>query len=381
MQALNPQRHRAAWSLAVLVLLMMGVWAVLQPSPVAPASAGQQHAFERARLLDLLEDGQNLDKNWLTKAKLATADLNKADEPLRRDLLQAWTQLLADVEAVQSPASQVLQLENIAKSRALLQPYLKNSHAETSKLANELDGHLKALLHHAPANSGAAHLITSWQSLDEITDHTDLIQVIITGMRRLSQSGSSSHEPKFSLGLFSQLSVTFPTAVGREFENIAKRLVQRRWAMLYLLEKASPASALTLSQPPVSMAWGMLLLAVVGLIGVVLLVRQQGQIQDWQHQAQLAVQTAEALQERLRQAQVRESEPQAQDPSAAAIGLPQNFAHDLSDLRGRIKHIQLRFDTGQSLDAAVQDLVLVDERLIRWERALAESGPRGAADV
>lgn len=378
MQSSNLLRYWAIWIFAgAVMLLMMLTSAMLQPREV-PSARLDHNDLPRQTLMSLLQDAEILDKTWLSRATQGATLFSNAVPPVDKDLQGAWKELLDDAQSLMGPASQVLNPENIVRSQGLLQPYLKNTHAETSKLARELDGHLRALMAYAPAHTGASQLNMTWQNLAAITDHTDQIQMIISGMRRLSQTNGVASDAKFSISLFTQLSVTFPTVVGREFENIAKRLVQRRWAMLYQLEKVgTPVVTVQVQQPP-SSHWWLLSMALIGLIGVFFLISQQRQIGHWQHQLQLESKNVLALQGRLLQSESNQFQRQESAPVSTGALLPQNFARDVSDLRGRIKAIQLRFDTGQALDAAVQDLALMDDRLANWEQVLPKTDSRGA---
>jgi hypothetical protein len=119
----------------------------------------------------------------------------------------------------------------------------------------------------------------------------------------------------------------------------------------------------------------------LGALGLLLLLRAQRKQSQTNQALDQASQNAQVMQDqctRLSRAleQLESAQPAQQVPRPGASDIP--FANALPDLRGRIKRVQWRFDSGQSLELAQQDLAIVEDKLRQWEehlKWLAKEGP------
>jgi hypothetical protein len=114
-------------------------------------------------------------------------------------------------------------------------------------------------------------------------------------------------------------------------------------------------------------------LLLLGGLGLLLLLREQRKQSQTSQAMHQASQYAQALQDQcskltrsLEQLESAKHDQPAPRPGASDIP----FANALPDLRGRIKRVQWRFDSGQALELAQQDLAIVEDKLRQWEEHL-----------
>lgn len=372
MSALNLSRYGMAWAFGSMVLMvyLLSQWGVEPQQVQSPATVHKPAQTARTNMERLLAKERRLDNDWLTQARQWSGD-EPATESMAQTLQPGWYSLLDDVVVLQQHAVVVLQTAKIQKVRQMLLPYLVNPNIETSTLTKQLDEHLQSLLRLAPSGSDEPTLILDWTNLEQVTQEMDRIQALLVGFRRMSLVGTLPDNAKLSMRVFAQLSLTFPTARVTEFSSTAKRLMPRRWELLYQLEKLrrDEAPLAAIAVPPTSIIGGAWEVALAGMMGLILLVWAQHQTVKWQKRAQLEARTVQVLKGQLSE----HSQTQTETFKSSAVtseDLVLKLANELPDVRGRIKSVRLRFDSGQSLDTAAQDLTLIDDKLAQWDLAL-----------
>ena len=322
-----------------------------------------------------LADEQVITTPWLAAARQLVPDL-KDGNAAHQNVMTLWSQQLDDVDALLKNAVKVLNPDQIQMLRVLLHPQLDAKHTQTQLLTKQLDAKLLHLLDAGAPPGQSKPMPLTWQRLERLHADLRLIMDTVRELRLLSYSRQVAYEDKLSLSFFNQMAVTFPSEAVRDMEAQAQRMTQRRWSLLQLLDKHEVPSApgVTASKWDV---WVVLWL-VFCLLGVGWLWRQQKDTVRWQHQHQLAAQTVDALQVQLRQLQENAThktaeQPPAPPPSVAASpSWAQDIRRDLPGMRARLKNIQLRFDSGQSLETAMQDVRILDDQLQRWDALLTQ---------
>ena len=374
------------YALAFLMLLLAGV--ILSTQPDAPQAKQPETPSDPARsaLIELLQDERIPDKAWLLKAR-QWPENGTVSEATRQAMGDVWPLLLKDVELMQTLAPPLMQTGRMQKLREQLKPYLSAAHPPSRALINQFDQQIQQQLRDMPSEGVVVGQPLAWTTLERVAWDMGDIQDTLRNLRRSALDSAIPDASKLTQRFFIDLSWVFPTAEVREFQNTANRAVQRRWALLYQLEKNRPQSA---PLPPVeapappSGIQSQITLLLLGALGLLLLLRaqhKQTQVSQALHQAS---QSAQALQDQctklthsLEQLESAQAAQQAPQPAASDI----LFTNAVPDLRGRIKRVQWRFDSGQSLELAQQDLAIVEDKLSQWEehlKRLAEQSPGGA---
>jgi hypothetical protein len=295
-----------------------------------------------------------------------------------------WPLLLKDVELMQTLAPPLMQTGRMQKLREQLKPYLSAAHPPSRALINQFDQQIQQQLRDMPSEGVVVGQPLAWTTLERVAWDMGDIQDTLRNLRRLALDSAIPDASKLTQRYFIDLSWVFPTAEVREFQNTANRAVQRRWALLYQLEKNRPQAAFTPSvdapQPPSGFNHQITLL-LLGALGLLLLLRAQRKQSQTKQALDQSSQYAQTLQDQCTRLsrtleQLESAQPAQQVPRPGASDIP--FANALPDLRGRIKRVQWRFDSGQSLELAQQDLAIVEDKLRQWEehlKWLAEEGP------
>lgn len=373
------------YALAFLMLLLASV--ILSTPTDALRARPQETPSDpvRGALIELLQDGRVPDKAWLLNARQWPGDGTLSDAT-RQAMGDEWSLLLKDVELMQTLAPPLMQKARMQKLRDQLKPYLSAEHPPSRALINKFDQQIQQQLRDMPSGGVADGQPLAWTTLERVAWDMGDIQDSLRDLRRLALDNAVPNASKLSQRFFIDLSWVFPTAEVREFQNTASRAVQRRWALLYQLEKNRPPSATPPSveapQPPAGFK-RQITLFLLGALGLLLLLRAQRKQSQTSQALHQASQYAQALQDQctklthaLEQLESAQSDHPAPPPRASEIP----FANALPDLRGRIKRVQWRFDSGQSLELAQQDLAIVEDKLRQWEehlKWLAEQSPGG----
>lgn len=371
------------YALALVILLMVGVSLSTQTdAPQARPQAGPSDPV-RSALIALLQDERVPDKAWLINARQWPGN-GAVTDATRQVMGDLWPLLLKDVDLMQTLAPPLMQTARMQKLRDQLKPYLSAEHPPSRALINQFDQQIQQQLRDMPSGSVADGQPLSWTTLERVAWDMGDIQDTLRNLRRLALDSAVPNASKLSQRVFIDLSWVFPTADVREFQNTANRAVQRRMALLYQLEKNRPqaASAPSVEAPqPTAGFTSQLTLLLLGGLGLLLLLREQRKQSQTNQALDQASQYAQALQDQctkltrtLEQIESAQPAQQVQRPDASDIP----FANALPDLRGRIKRVQWRFDSGQSLELAQQDLTIVEDKLRQWEehlRWLAVNGP------
>jgi hypothetical protein len=371
------------YALALVMLLLAGV--SLSTQTDAPQARQQETPSDpvRGALIELLQDERVPDKAWLLKARQWPGNGTVTDAT-RQAMGDLWPLLLKDVELMQTLAPPLMQTARMQKLRDQLKPYLSAEHPPSRALINQFDQQIQKHLRDMPSEGVADGQPLAWTTLERVAWDMGDIQDTLRNLRRLALDSAIPDASKLTQRYFIDLSWVFPTAEVREFQNTANRAVQRRWALLYQLEKNRPQAAFTPSvdapQPPSGFNHQITLL-LLGALGLLLLLRAQRKQSQTNQALDQASQNAQVMQDqctRLSRAleQLESAQPAQQVPRPGASDIP--FANALPDLRGRIKRVQWRFDSGQSLELAQQDLAIVEDKLRQWEehlKWLAEEGP------
>jgi hypothetical protein len=373
------------YALALVLLLMVGVSLSTQiDAPQAKPQAGPSDPV-RSALIELLQDERVPDKAWLLNARQwpGNGTVTDATSQVMGDL---WPLLLKDVELMQTLAPPLMQTARMQKLRDQLKPYLSAEHPPSRASINQFDRQIQQQLRDMPSEGVADGQPLSWTTLERVAWDMGDIQDTLRNLRRLALDSAGPNASKLSQRVFIDLSWVFPTAEVREFQNTANRAVQRRWALLYQLEKNRPQTASTPSvdapQPPSGFNHQITLL-LLGALGLLLLLRAQRKQSQTNQALDQSSQYAQTLQDqctRLSRAieQLESAQPAQQVPRPGASDIP--FANALPDLRGRIKRVQWRFDSGQSLELAQQDLAIVEDKLRQWEEHLKWLAVKGPED-
>lgn len=376
------------YSVLVLVSLIALSWGVLSGKPQqVPELPVQAEVTEPARdlLLKFLDDEAVLDQRWQEQA-LKWPDVQGVSDQTLKMSASTWPVLLRDMELFVRQSRPVLSTAQIRKLRDAFEPHEGFRNAELRPLVKDFGQRLEALLAHQK-DQGAEQLVLTWQNTPDVVEQLVRIQDLVRELRKFSRSKAAPGEPRLSNALFSQMSVTFPTAAVRDFQATANRLLQSRWTLLYQLEKNRPPSP-----PPVIMpnaggsdnltGWAMVAMAIAGLVGTLFLaVSRRLLIQAQTRSAQ----RGQALQElQARWAQHEEASARQQQDRQSNAQMLAQLNRDLAEIQGRVKTAQLRFDSGQMLDLSSEELALVDEKLAHWLRVLSpvvHSGASGERDV
>lgn len=377
--------YKSVW----LYLLVFLALLLVQISPSSRTDTTAIQAEEapsdpvRLALNQLLQDERVPDKAWLSNARQWPGN-GTASDATRQAMDPLWSLLLQDVELMQPLAPPLMQADRMRKMREQLKPYLSAAHAPSRNLIIQFDKQIEQLLLDIPSGAGAEGQPLTWATLERVAWDMGDIQDTLRSLRRLALDSSIPDSSKPSQRLFIDLSWVFPTAEVREFQNIANRAIQRRWALLYQLEKSrpQPTTSPTVDGTKVSARLsGQVALVLLSLVGVLLLARESHRPSQSTQALDLANQKAQTLEDRCAQLttaleQLKSNPPAPQESKPAVADL--SFVNELPDLRGRLKRIQWRFDSGQSLELAQQDLTVVEDKLREWEehlKALTAQGP------
>lgn len=371
--------------LAFLMLLLVGV--SLSTQTDAPQVRPPETPSDPVRggLIELLQDERVPDKAWLLNARQWPGNGTVTDAT-RQVMGDLWPLLLKDVELMQTLAPPLMQTARMERLRDQLKPYLSAEHPPSRALINQFDQQIQQQLRDMPSGGVVDGQPLAWTTLERVAWDMGDIQDTLRNLRRLALDSAVPNASKLSQRVFIDLSWVFPTAEVREFQNTANRAVQRRLALLYQLEKnrpqAAPRPSVEAPQPTAGLTSQITLLLLGGL-GLLLLLREQRKQSQTSQALHQASQYAQALQDQCTKLtrtleQLESAQLVQQVPQPGASDIP--FANSLPDLRGRIKRVQWRFDSGQSLELAQQDLAIVEEKLRQWEehlKWLAEQGLGG----
>jgi len=305
----------------------------------------------------------------------------------RQAMGDLWPLLLKDVELMQTLAPPLMQTARMQKLRDQLKPYLSAEHPPSRVLINQFDQQIQQQLRDMPSGGVVDGQPLAWTTLERVAWDMGDIQDTLRNLRRLALDSAIPDASKITQRFFIDLSWVFPTAEVREFQNTANRAVQRRWALLYQLEKNRPQAAPTPSieaPQPTAGFNSQITLLLLGGLGLILLLREQRKQSQTNQALDQTSQSVQALQDQCTRLsctieQLESAKPAQQAPRPGTSDDP--FANALPDLRGRIKRVQWRFDSGQSLELAQQDLAIVEDKLSQWEehlKRLAEQSPGGA---
>ena len=363
------------YALAFLMLLLAGVG--LSTPTNAPQARPQATPSDpvRVALIELLQDERVPDKAWLLNARQWPGN-GAVTDATRQAIGDLWPLLLKDVELMQTLAPPLMQTARMQKLRDQLKPYLSAEHPPSRALINQFDQQIQQQLRDMPSGGVADGQPLAWTTLERVAWDMGDIQDTLRNLRRLALDNAVPTASKLSQRIFIDLSWVFPSAEVREFQNTANRAVQRRLALLYQLEKNRPpgASSAPVEAPqPSAGLTSQITLLLLGGLGLLLLLREQRKQSQTSQAMHQASQYAQALQDQcskltrsLEQLESAKHDQPAPRPGASDIP----FANALPDLRGRIKRVQWRFDSGQALELAQQDLAIVEDKLRQWEEHL-----------
>ena len=364
---------KLGWLVMLVLLTVPWLWLTSEKSEPSALPASDP-ALVAAQ--SLWRNEQILNTAWSEQASQWSK--THANSPYAKlPLGKAWSDLDASVLALEDRSSQILQVQQIQRALALIEPYTLQGHPDIQREANGLKLRVNSLLSQPNTGGDKATLVLTWGNLANLVDDLNQIQIQLTEIRRWSISSTVAYKDKLPLRFHEQMALVFPSLYVQQLENQANILFKSRLT----IENAMAQTQLrqTLQAPADQsgaspLRWVVILLCVMVGVGWLL-----GLGRGLSH-ARLQ---QEALGLEIRQLSIRlqqaYSAPQSAPPTEEHSGpSPESSAeltwamqvHDaIPDLLGRVKNIQMLFDSGQSLERVSRDLAIVEAKLSQWERS------------
>ncbi len=358
----------------VMLVLLVTPWLWMTSEKSEPSAlSGSDPSLVAAQ--SLWRNDQVLNTAWSEQASQWSK--THANSPYAKlPLGKAWSDLDASVLALEDRSSQILQVQQLQRALALIEPYTLQGHPDIQREANGLKLRINALLSQPHTGGDKATLVLTWGNLANLVEDLNQIQIQLTEIRRWSISSTVAYKDKLPLRFHEQMALIFPSLYVQQLENQANILFKSKLTIEHAMAQAQLRQTLQApaEQTAVSpLRWVVILLCV--LVSVAwLLSLGRGLSHARMQQEQLGLEIHN-LNIRLQQAQ---ASPPPAPPTEQPAPSPDNSAEltwamqvqdAIPDLLGRVKNIQMLFDSGQSLERVSRDLAIVEAKLSQWERS------------